>query len=797
MLHEVLLALSGHPSPILSEENEEQSPGSLLSPSENTLLNSLARLGSLQSDIRDRASTLSNSSSSTICRAVSTSVVAKHLAEFEHKTLEVEQGILQHDARYVGAYDIVPLSGVVGAFAGWHRVLEWLQNLMLFVQAADKKESREVRSGAQIIDWLRKESRTGYPDLERIATSLVAVAESAWLRQLSAWLLYGRLPSLGADDFFIQKNTSDVTGIANYKLISRLCPIFVNSSTANSILFVGRSLNYVHDRGLKLLGKDSGQGLSTQSLLSAHLAQMSSIKHPISVSTLSRIVGTIRSSLAQHVLQVLLPMTAVVQILDVLRSFFLLERGEFAVALVDAADNCLSARHLRSTTDPRHRDAHRLGGVMIREGEVTTVLRKAWASLVAVQNITDNGNDDDTEEDEDLDMARDLVQLSIKKPNTTSTATSTNDTLHFRKIELIFDDVLLGTPTHLTLNTTSPLDLFLAQADIQAYSLTNSYLLSIRRAHLHLSNLWRNSVLRRTHPSPLQASTSQAQPSTIAAAREHKNKHTKRMRATWAIISAAAFFFAQLGAYLQGEVVASSWATFRQWLQQPSSSPVAAPPSAAKNLRTSTESHSNVPAFSPPFQDTTSQTPLSLPVQHHDPELLSLAHRAYLSSLADALLLTDWPFVSSLRALLAHCDHLVALTGRLAVIRQTTEAAEAIEMVSGGLATADRITGEEGRREEEQLMESLRDAGRRVKSGLEGLEKRLKEIGNDGRRDTQGKGGMTVGAIGGDGSGADDYSGAGGKRVNVDEAARETGFVPWSGGGVERLLARLDLVRDA
>jgi hypothetical protein len=59
-------------------------------------------------------------------------------------------------------------------------------------------------SVAQLIDRLRRELQSGFVDIEETAQSLVKSAEMAWLKQVSAWILYGRLPSLGGDGFFVR-----------------------------------------------------------------------------------------------------------------------------------------------------------------------------------------------------------------------------------------------------------------------------------------------------------------------------------------------------------------------------------------------------------------------------------------------------------------------------------------------------------------------------------------------------------------------------------------------------------------
>jgi hypothetical protein len=65
-------------------------------------------------------------------------------------------------------------------------------------------------TGAMVIDRLCAAMQTGYVDIEEAALSLVTVAETAWLKQVSAWILYGRLPSFGREDFFVQVVGGDV-----------------------------------------------------------------------------------------------------------------------------------------------------------------------------------------------------------------------------------------------------------------------------------------------------------------------------------------------------------------------------------------------------------------------------------------------------------------------------------------------------------------------------------------------------------------------------------------------------------
>jgi hypothetical protein len=211
MLHEIILSLSGHPSPLLRNETLDGPPtsqaASVLSPPERELLSKAAHLSNVHVKLLSYTAQISNDHPSTICRAVATAIDTIHLASFQKKVLEVEETILKKDAGLVGAYNIVPLTAVVGEFADWARRMDWLWETVQFM--LKKQQSGEACHGSLLIDRLRSALQSGYVDIEETAMSLVSVAETAWLKQVSAWILYGRLPSFGGEDFFVQRSAGD------------------------------------------------------------------------------------------------------------------------------------------------------------------------------------------------------------------------------------------------------------------------------------------------------------------------------------------------------------------------------------------------------------------------------------------------------------------------------------------------------------------------------------------------------------------------------------------------------------
>lgn len=202
MLHEILLSLSGHHSPLLAANSSNANALSVLSPPEKALLASVAHLSDLHCNLIANTSQITSTHSSSICQAVALSIKSVHLAKFQQKVLEVENDILRKDAGMVGAHNLVPLTAVVGEFSEWIRRMEWFWDIVQFM-------TQKGCTGARILNRLYDSIQTGYLDVEEVALHLLKVAETAWLKQASAWILYGRLPFSGRDDFFVQIGEGD------------------------------------------------------------------------------------------------------------------------------------------------------------------------------------------------------------------------------------------------------------------------------------------------------------------------------------------------------------------------------------------------------------------------------------------------------------------------------------------------------------------------------------------------------------------------------------------------------------
>ncbi|KAH6659739.1 Spc97/Spc98 family protein [Truncatella angustata] len=750
MLHEILFSLSGHPSPLLRNEYSDASARSLLSAPERELLRTAGHLSELHCNLIQHTTQISASHSSIICRSVSTAISSAHLAAFQRKILDVEDGILRKDAGLVGAYNIVPLTAVIGEFSDWTRRLEWLWDLVKYM--SKQREGGTLCTGADLMNKLRDELQTGYADIMDTALALIQVAETAWLKQMSAWVLYGRLPNFGVEDFFVRKNEEDELG---YDVDYKLVPSCVTSSCVSSMLFIGTSLNRVRAMNV---GQPTLGGLGH---LSSQLHELSKLSFPLNSSSLSRAVTAIRSNLSRTILQKLLPLGRVVEMLQVLRQFMLVGRGEFAMALTQQADERNRGRWRRAD-NLAYQKRDSLGTIVVKEGEASAVLARTWVALGSMRG-------EHAEEDEELELARDLLQLSFPISQVAVQNTQGN------MVATPFRNLLLSSPVELTVRIPAPLDLFLSMDDAQIYTCINSYLLSIRRAHLRLMDLWKVTRLRRHHRAPPRAPFSMTKAGTerTETLRTRWADRSLRLRSTWTTSSAVIFFLAEVEAFLQIEIVEELWTDFHSWLSREHS---LSRPTSSKQLgvrNTNTQNHPNFSDIDVSARENYATVKPAGPhdihtppkVAHHDPQTLSVAHRSYLRCLTQRLLLTQPTFTECMYNLLIHTDHLVALIHRLDGVWSSMD----LEIDEGVVDAFSNLEAEEA-----DVKSKLRELEIRVKKSVEEVIEVLRALSIDPRFLTEMEEGSTLN--------------------NEESQSEEDGgqYIPKRTGGVDRLLMKLD-----
>ncbi|EWC46860.1 hypothetical protein DRE_03872 [Drechslerella stenobrocha 248] len=436
-------------------------------------------------------------------------------------------------------------------------------------EASDILAQRGVK-GAKIIDRLREDMHTGYPSIEALVMELLNTAESAWLRQVSTWVLYGRLPTFGASDFMIRETATDADEeldddleeavlSMDFALSRSNVPKFMTPQTSSSILFVGRALHQIRRKGgLTKAGSKSATAPSSsagvtseKALLQEHLAILQDLKTPLSPALFQAAISAIRDSLSRNTLQSLLPTEQIADVLRILREFYLLGRGEFAVGLVEQAEESVRKRMTRPTLF-RTKTGTSLTAVTVKDGEVGNVLKHTWAALYLRQA--------EEEHDDRLDRAREVLFLALHNKDGTTTGYTPGTApikvpLIVKNLDkTVFSDILLGVPISLGFNLTWPMELFLTPQDLEIYQFLFHYLLSIRRAQMKLQALWQ---ARRN--TAVQGITTRRNREELRGRRQELVKREQSQRMAWATANLCVFFLESLGIYFQSNVIDSSF----------------------------------------------------------------------------------------------------------------------------------------------------------------------------------------------------------------------------------------------
>ncbi|KAI1624751.1 gamma-tubulin complex component protein [Exophiala viscosa] len=743
MLHEILLSLSGVQSPIWAQGH---APGDLdaktfnqyVSLPERAMLESLAHLQELHVQVKDATARFAKTHESMVCRAVSASIEDVHLGNFMDKVIQVETSVLKKDAAYVGAYGIVPLSTITSDFAPWTRRLEWL---MAVVGRLNASSQQRRTTAPDILDFLEKETHTGYSDIEEMAVALLTVAQRAWMRIASLWILYGKLSRSGPHDFCVKENPLASSTIDTFLLDQSLVPRLVNSTAAQALYSTGTALNQLRSHGKPATSSLKTSSDPAMALLPRHLKLLESLEYPLNPPLLENVLLSINGSLSENALSQVLPRALVMRLLQVILRYVLLDHGEFAVSLVGHADDRVMKRQHTQITAQPVRKIGKLDDLAIKDAEINSILSKTMAELAAL------GVDDDVEEDVSL-FAKQILSLRTVDVENDSHMLST----------------LLPTTTflYITLQPSSPLHIFLSPQDTEVYALLNAYLLSIYRAGLHLSGLWKLSGHRRSYPTPLgpPRSTSQARQASFAARRLRDTQRMKRTRRHWTVASKALFLVNEVEAYLQGEVIQGSWVQLRRWLE--GEDRIVSP----KTSRPTTSSSAGQSRTTKFFDGPSGFGMSDIDVRPSDPRLLAEAHGIFLQALQSGLFFSNGSFVQVMKTLVTQCDHFVALFSRLQAVWEGLDLQEDDGVVDAFSNYA---------KDEREVLSEMDRTSDSIDAIVTELVNKIRDLAADMRT----------------GIGADNFGqNPAGARWNV---AR---FTPWQARTVDRLVMKLDSLAE-
>ena len=455
MLHELLLVLQAHESSIFKPwPPPPSSPETIIldstlnniHPSERAALNNLAHLSFLHKSLRTSISHIIQTHSSVVVRATVSYVQNPLLVGFQDTVQDIEQMILTRDDSVVAAYDIVPLARLSTLLGEWDTRIQYLYKFISNITAES--------SGAQVLNQLQQDQHTGYPEIAAIVGKLIAVAEETWLRQVSSWVLYGRISQMGSSDFFIHPSSDpNVSPLEQYAFTVNwsLWPDHFSRETASSILFIGRAL-------ARIQMQSPTHRASSQKILKKHLNLLNTLQFPLSPFILGKTITSIRLSLSSSILSSLLPLDTIVRLVTRFRQDFLLGHGSLMSTLLSTVDEYLVSRTQHD-------------GGTIKEAEVNNLLAKAWSIISRLELANDE------EEDLERQSYERHLKLSLLKEK--------------EKSDLVtFDEFLLGEKIQLKYDITWPLDLFLSEADVGVYNRIFNFLLAVKRCQGRLTSLW-------------------------------------------------------------------------------------------------------------------------------------------------------------------------------------------------------------------------------------------------------------------------------------------------------------------
>lgn len=761
MYLELLLGLSGHPTPLFHQDAAKHFP--LLTSAEASLLRSLGQLAELYRASKSHLQIISRHHSSVICRATASHAHSSGLRGFQDAIVDFERRVLVNDKSTTGHDGIVSLAAVVSNFSPWRRRLQWYWHiacLMCPPDDADKlanRPSSATCNGAQLIDALCKESVTGYPDVEECAIHLRRVAETVWLRQLSMWILTG---SAGADagDFFIEEKQSSnsSSGFLGHSIDEHCKPAFLNRDTAESLLYIGRTLKYIEKS--RASPKDKGDVVHSDSIQSRVLLvkPLQGLATPIMMLDLAAAILKSRNAVSRQLVDGTLPIHELSKTLVSLHQFCLGACTDFHSALIYKA-----RRRLENTSSKigisTSRTADRiLAGTIMRQDEVSKVLSDTWTAMAAASGIEDTP-------DAKLEWPREHLQLRVASIDGELSEASDDATKDNKQDDIPkdrFNDFLLPVPTALLVQVKAPLNLFLGYSETKIYAVMSSYLLAIRRSYMQVTDLWRESTFRRGAAFYAGERTNykyRMHSSQKLRLRALQREHA--LKPTWITLSLAAFLLGELMEYLNVEVVEQSWTRFQTWLSGRSTShPQLSQAVNDKDFlgasfgEEESDEHPQQPRTS---SDAQSHSKSGMTESQSDPELVADAHRLYLTTLLDNLLLTQSSYADSLRTLLLRIDQIVALVLRLRLVHRN------LDLHDEGV---DDSFADKYAKEEREVYGEIDSALKQVRFSLRTVSEELAQMQ---QRDLGGR--------------------------SIHKSVKPTVFEPWAEGGVDRLLMKLDL----
>ncbi|RUS76183.1 hypothetical protein EGW08_016061 [Elysia chlorotica] len=375
MLHELLLALSGHYGGTFKHTNEGivVVPNLPFMPSSDVkVLNQLCKLGTYYKDFREFIQhygfgILSQQTPGTdnlyglyvkcVCQGLDSV-----LEDYKASLRQLEQEVLQ-DAH-------LPVAHFSCKLQEYHLLFPGLASTL------DEIVSNKAH-GCYILDILHRNAMFAKPVVKDALNRILYFCHGLMYKQLSGWMLHG-LTSDPYGEFFIQKAQDGLTTVpkqaeeeeedlgilgvtgqqlqkihlgsteapkatdtGQYCIAADFLPTYIQPRVANKILFVGESVQMFEKDKHKIKSSKGGTIMrSRESEFASELQQLSKQPEFNSIS-FEKIIDKIRAHAAEHLWVIIVEESNLTNELNIMKDYFLLGRGELFLAFIDQAQHLL------------------------------------------------------------------------------------------------------------------------------------------------------------------------------------------------------------------------------------------------------------------------------------------------------------------------------------------------------------------------------------------------------------------------------------------------------------------------
>jgi len=339
MLHELLVALRGHPGLVFTEQEGGRlgvNPSiDLLHPSETAILQQLLVLGS---DYRELVRYTQQAATGMYSEAFCGGLDCV-LAQYRAALTGMEKEILAGGVR-------IPLSQVQ------HRLLPHGPVLRCLVRLVRDLQTDPAR-GVMLLDKVYRAASTGVAGAAAALRTVLARGHRVMYKQLLAWLLQGELYDPHCEFFIVRETGEDSSLLVGetegesqvqsksgvYRLDYDMVPTQLGPQLADKIFFIGESVQlFESDRRVEVQGAVLREREAEFYQALARLRD----KEEFVVSEFSQFVETVRESVSSHLHSLLVEECGLLAELRTVWDLFTMARGELFLAFIQLADRTLS-----------------------------------------------------------------------------------------------------------------------------------------------------------------------------------------------------------------------------------------------------------------------------------------------------------------------------------------------------------------------------------------------------------------------------------------------------------------------